>query len=307
MKTVSPTRYRPTVDALEDRFLPTVTVSYDAGVRRLAFYDNADQRTGEPANTIHIYNTGAGHITGDATDAGAFDFFNVDFVSIARGHYAVSYFQQSDAFNSSGDQVKPLLFSGDINGTFVADLQGHAVRAELAFDVQGFSDNGSRSTISFKATGVDIARGAALKVFAGFTGSGNNTFAMDYSGFNAGTLIARIDDGGSTGQDVLSLDATFLDAASARAIVLKGHTPGTSIRPFHGAAPGDLKLVGGQGDDSFRMVLFGPDGLPLSGDVYGGAGVNSCFHTTNVRTHNIQQDIFPIGKQRRTPTVFQFR
>jgi hypothetical protein len=97
---------------------------------------------------------------------------------------------------------------------------------------------------------------------------------------------------GGNGPDQFTLNASFLQGGRAR-------------RPT-GVAPGDLFFVGGQGDDSFRMFLSGPDGLPLSGDVYGGTGFNSCFHTRNVRTHNIQHDITPGGKQTVTEKGFPF-
>jgi hypothetical protein len=65
-----------------------------------------------------------------------------------------------------------------------------------------------------------------------------------------------------------------------------------------------LKLIGGDGNDDFRMWLFGPNGLSLTGDVFAGSGENWCSRTGNVNAHNCQHDyVFGTFSRSITKTV----
>jgi hypothetical protein len=311
-----PVRFRPSLEALEERSLLAVTVDYYP-VPAFPNYSKGftvfiDARPSDMHNTIHIYNDGAGHITGDINGDttlfnGADGFFAVSDIQIlgGPGGASVYYFQQADQFGQ-GNQlyapVGPYLHGRGVgfsfhsaplssNNTFAADFEGHAVLAgQMFFDVV-VSGSGT-GAISFNAQGVNIRAAAALTVDAEVgnnvvpLGTGNATFAMDYSGVKGGTL--QVAASGNDAQDDLRLDATFLGTQPKRPYIIPVTSRGT------GVSPGDLSLSGGPGDNSMEMLLSSPGGLPLTGDVYGGSGVNRCLRTSNVHSHNCNPDeLFP--------------
>jgi hypothetical protein len=288
MKAVPPTRFRPRLEALEGRSLLAVSFYFDE-FSTLHLTGHADNEV------ITVTNNGTGHVTVVAT--GAFsevthllapllsldDVREVDIQNLGDNG-RVFYFQQ-------GDQVRPWQLSAYLgrNNGLVADFQGHAVLGHALFQFQGGFGN---DTVSFNAAGVNISRSGTLEILADSRAAGQppgppigqDRISMNYSGLKQGKLLVHFF--GGNGPDQFALDASFNQGGRAR-------------RPT-GVAQDDLifqgTVPGGQGNDSFRMVLLGPSGLSLSGDVFGGAGFNSCLHTTNVRTHNIQQDIFPFVK-----------
>jgi hypothetical protein len=248
-------------------------------------------------NTVHIYNNGAGHITGDATGVGAFDFFNVHKLEIEMtqpaggddGPDSVYYFQQGDAFNRSGDQITNLsvdvqLPSGRTD-TFVGTMQGHALRStgSLAIRVSDFAASGLTTSLScsFNANGVDIAAGATLSVVS--TGQDSLDFSMDYSGIKRGVL--KVEAHGGADLNSLRLNAHFLGMAPRSGLFGEP----LALRPS-GVEPGDLTFGADHGDTNFQMLLTGPLGVALSGDIEGGVGHNTCLRTANVTAHNCLHD-----------------
>jgi hypothetical protein len=283
-------RFRPRLEALEERsLLSGVNFELDPwgeGSQHLTI--NASQSNGP--HSITIVNHGNGHITGnldgDEFNAGA-GFINVLWLEIygGPGGIQVNYSQQGEASNPSGDQVYAQGFDVDVHfaggdNAFNATLNNHALRAGwLFFSVTG---GGGNDSISINASGVDIAAGAKFTVLVDdrFTANTDTSFNMNWSGVKRGSLSVRAYMG-TDAEDDLSLDATFLGARPLGALL---------GRAASGAAPGDLSLSGGDGDNSMAMLLSSPGGLSATGDVYAGSGTNSCFRTANVKDHGCQFD-----------------
>jgi hypothetical protein len=305
-------RFRPRLEALEERSLLTVSVIFRDGFLAI------DARQSTVSNTISISNNGAGHITAavsgdtvtvDGSPGGGLDFSAVTGVSIfgGPGGAGVSYLQQGDALNPSGNQVYAqgfgftTYFEGGTN-TLVANLQGHALSVgPVIFLVEG---GAGHDTININARGVDIGPLTDFLVetsrnFENGGAGGLLNFNTDYSGTNRGRLAVNpLSLPGAYAVEDLRVDATFLGTLS------NSRTTPFLLRP-HGASPGDLSLYGGPGDNSMVMELFSPGGLPVTGDVFGGPGENSCLRTANVKAHNCQQDrvvgVRPIANLPRLP------
>jgi hypothetical protein len=269
MKRKPSSRFRPSVESLEDRQLMSVGVSLtirpgDSTRSLIITPDDGD-------NSINVINNGAGHIIVDATGLGAVDFFDVDHVDISpgNGNNNVHYFQDGDAFNRSGDQLRPLSVSvnlGPGDNVFQADLSGHVLKHILGFSVDG---GGGANIIVFNAKGVNIAADGELGMYLALTPTKNpiNTVSMDYSGVKEGSLVM---DGLLGGQGLV--DATFADGSRR--------------------AQGDFEgLEGGSGDDTLEVFLHDAAGIHPFGLIDGGGGFNTARHFDNVKAVNCQRDI----------------
>jgi hypothetical protein len=288
-----PSRFRPRLEALEERALLSVSVSLVPAGSGMGLTIDASQSTAH--NVISIFNNGngliKGYVTGDPDGAGFFTFFGVG-VGIVGGPGGtdVYYYQRGEQVTHSVCLVVAE-FGGGKN-TFAANLQGSTLMGLVDFRVFG---GGGNDSISINATNVTIA--GSLGGVASFVRDdhsppgGTTNFSEDYSGVNSGQLVVWVD-GGTDTQDTLRLDATFLGTPPSRSTI-----PGRGGSLF-GVAPGDLSLFGGAGDNNLDMLLFSPGGLSLTGDVYAGSGTNSCFRTANVKDHGCQFDrvFVPLGR-----------
>jgi hypothetical protein len=301
-----PSRFRPCLEALEERSLLSVTVSYD-GSGGMAI----DLRQSTASHHIDVANDGNGRITASVTGegGGTFDFHNVNDLVIDGGPGGVGI-----SYSQLGDQVyrNPLgnpfgysfalltTFEGNTNN-LTASFAGRALLQSVLVDVLGGSGH---DMVSVNATGVPVGAFARFQVLLSpnYPGAGGLlNFAMDYSGVNRGALGVVAQPGTYAVED-LRLEATFLGTDSTSRL-----TP-SFLQP-HGASPGDLSLSGGTpGNNSMEMYLFSPGGLPLTGDVYGtGPGGNTCFRTANVKAHNCQQNhvvgVSSVAKLTRLPAL----
>jgi hypothetical protein len=296
-----PARFRPCLEALEERALLSVSVTYDPTGEGLTL----DARQSNAPEHIDIFNDGNGHVTGSVAGEQAFDFSNVNTIGIlgGPGGVSVSYSQtgnqiyQQPGGNVFGFSLGLLaLFEGN-NNSLTASFAGHALLASVLVDVRGGSGH---DAVSVNATGVDIGALVDFRVAVSgqLTGEAGGIldFNMAYSGTNRGALQVS-GQAGAYAQARLQLEATFLGTASTSTSRL---SPIFLNHP-HGVGPGDLALWGGIGDTSMEMLLSSPGGLPLTGDVYSGAdapfflyggmtGENSCFRTANVRSHGCRPD-----------------
>jgi hypothetical protein len=302
-----PSRFRPCLEALEERSLLSVSVSFASspdGAGKLVI----DATSSTVNDTIRIYNNGNGHIsgfvsdeTGDSALGGGNGFFNVNDVTVygGRSGAAIYYYQQGDPLNPQGDQVYggdtllgfsfTTVFEGG-NNTLAVDMHGHALKSGPVYFQ--FFGNG---TTTVNATNVNIGPLVLFAVLADgdpVATAGNINFSMDYSGFNSGVLQVH-GNGDDHDGGTFRLDATFLGSPLSRSIL-----PGRRGTAAFGTRPGDLAFTGGEGDNDLQMLLFSPGGLSLTGDVYPGPGTNSCFRTANVKDHGCQFDrvFVPLGR-----------
>jgi hypothetical protein len=291
-----PSRFRPRLEALEDRSLLSVSVSLVPVGFGMALTIDASQSTAH--NVISIFNHGNGHITGGVTGdpdgagdfAGGTGFFNVREVIIKGGNggAAVYYFQQGgDADNPSGDQVYSpgLYFQTEFargDNTFFANLNGHALRTgSIGFAING---GGGTDDIAIGATNVNIAAGTRFTTIVDDSFAPRNanvlgvtSFLMTWSGVKRGGFSVSAD-GGNDGITDFNLGVAYLGAPLVRA--LRGQAA-------FGAAPGDLVLNGGLSSTRDEMIIQGSSGLPLTGDLYGGPSDNLCTRTANVKVHGL--------------------
>jgi hypothetical protein len=295
-----PSRFRPCLEALEERSLLSVSVAYDPTGGGLTL----DARQSNAPEHINIFNDGNGHVTGSVAGEQPFDFSNVTSLGIfgGPGGVSISCSQMGDLSNPSGNQIyqhpggNPFGFSFALltyfegnNNSLTASFAGHALSQSVLVYVTGGSGH---DAVSVNATGVDIGAFAQFRVFVSSEyneAGGTLNFTMDYSGVNRGALQVY-GRGGQYAQANLQLDATFLGTPSTSRF-----GPARFFGP-RGASPGDLALYGGTGDTNMDMLLFSPSGLPLTGDVYSGGdvysmtGENSCFRTANVKSHGCRPD-----------------
>jgi len=264
-------RFRLSVEALDDRCMLSVIVGFSPDTGILTLTSN----TGH--DTIRLENNGAGHITGSATGAGALDYGNVNQVLIdttGAANERIFLFQQEDALNPSGNQVRELAVNvklGPGNNICTYNFQEHEVRVPGLMVLGVFSSTGN-DTISFFAQRVNIASGSLL-VWV-FGGSGSDTVSMDYSGVKKGSLNVLFDVPSTDpiANNTLRLDATF-DAGSR-----------------HGPWDG-FTLDGGRGNDNLELFLHDAAGIHASGQIDGGGGLNTATHFDNVKAVNCQRDI----------------
>jgi hypothetical protein len=295
-------RFRPRLELLEDRSLLNASVIYASdGVLTI------DARQDGFPDHVTLTNNGNGKISGavEGTDTNVPIFFlNVSIVQIFGNPagITVNYSQLGDADNPSGDEVyKPFpgqagmgfgLFANFAAGganSLTADFSGHALLTPVSVVLLG---GGGVDKVSVNATGVNIGFGSRFEVdlFPTTPGAdlgGTLNFSMTYSGTNRGTLSVQSPPGDYS-DETLNLNATFL--GSPRSGLGRFRSP-------HGAPPGDLSLAGGFDDNTLVMNLDTPGGLSATGDVFGtGHGVNTCFRTSNVHSHNCQPD-FVTGRR----------
>jgi hypothetical protein len=271
-------RFRPRVEALEDRELMTVGLSIDGGTLTLT--------PDSGFNRIFLGNDGNGHITGFTTGIGALNggagFSGVDQVIIEGGkggRCEISYGQL-------GDQIRPFglyEFAASTND-FTADMNGHAIKSNLFLTANG--------------------------------GAGHNTFSVNAAGVNLTAGTFGVDVGGGEGPATISVVYSGVKSKNAKLgfTTLSGRDSGNSINvnatirsdPSEGTRPAGLRdcgfLVGDPGDrgrDTGKTNVFSvriDSDLPLSTDlknpgamVQGGRGRNLAFITPNVTVSGCQQ------------------
>jgi hypothetical protein len=290
-------RFRPNLEVLEDRSIPSVSVAFTQTDGLLVLH--CDSRS----NRIFLGNDGRGHITGFVDGTGTLNggpgFFGVAAVIIEGergGRCQVDYGQL-------GDQIRPFGVY-DMAGTtdFTADMGGHAIRSDL--NMTALCGPG-HNTFSVNAAGVNLLGGGFFTLWLG-GGAGDDTVSVNYSGVKS--KLARLDVfafGGKGGGNYISVTGTVRSD------------------PFEASLPAGLRdtrfLIDG-GDtratgraNRYRMVL--DSDLPLSGEfggpyfpeILGGPGVNNAFATPNVLVLNCRlvpsvvldasSDIRPAGHQ----------
>jgi hypothetical protein len=293
-----PSRFRPRLEALEDRSLLSVSVGYDpsSGIVTISPTDPRED------TAVTIDNYGNGHIAvtvnSPAVGTGG-DFFNVWNVGIRgggpSGGLQVTYNQMGDQTyrNPSGGPSLFLVAVSPGNCVFDANFQGHALLGTV--DLSVFNGGGAPlggATVDVNAQGVNIGPFAQLAVGVNGPQAENEAlssahlhFSMDYSGYNRGRL--SVGTAGDFRSVYENLEATFLGSPSKPPFIVPvtGRTRGDS--------PGDLSLAALSGTDyggDLTMLLSSPGGLSVTGVVYGGFGPTRCLRTANVKSYGCNPD-----------------
>jgi hypothetical protein len=272
-------RFRPSLEALEDRSLLSVSVAYNTNGSLVI-----DATQSNAAIQVEVFNDGAGNITGWVIGDGPavpLNFSNVGLVNIhgGPGGTTVQYGQSGSEMyhNPAGGGFSLYTSFEGASNSFTAVFNSGLTLAQ-SVDLYVFGGAGNDKEY-VNATGVNIGIGAQLGVGLYPTSDfgGTLNFSMQYSGVNRGRLNVYAPKG-NYADETLDLDATFLG------------------RGVHGTSPGDLSLSGGFAENHLTMLLNSSnapsDGGPsVTGDLFGtGYAVNTCLRSSNVHSHNCSPD-----------------
>jgi hypothetical protein len=252
-------RVRPSLESLENRWVPAVLVSDNVGVLLIV------GDTGR-SHTITISDTGgtaAGSIT--VAVAGQAPFSSTDNVHEIR----VKMHGSNDTINynltktpSSGVvRVVNVFFANGNNNTFAANLLSNLGSNDIiAINVRGGAGS-ARETVNALSTNVPNTSG--LGVTLGGGNAGQDILTVNYAGQMAGLLDLSFN-GGAGGRDLMAGNLTFNSGSS-------------------GLLTADLEGHGSLNSLSLVPVRSNPaDTLGVDAMINGGPGTNQARYTSNV-------------------------
>jgi hypothetical protein len=263
-KTTAPrtNRFRPEVQALEDRQMLSVTSIFSGGVLRLE--GNGDR------DFISLRNDGNGVVTGTGTGGGK--SININQSGVNRLEISTKGGSDTVFITQTGNLVRD--FTSDVrlgdgvdvfSMTLLGDINSFRT---LSLRVRG-EDSGDRITVAADRD-ADIQTGARLLLnLEG--GSGNDTMACFYRGELDGTL--DVDLTSNSGEDILTTQLG-LDAGST------GRIDSSLMK----AESGDDRLTYLVSDFSGVTIDAGMDG----GSDFASGGKDVGTHTTNVRASRLE-------------------
>src|SRR5262245_16562574 len=258
-------RFRPEVQALEDRQVLSVTSTFGGGVLTLTGNGAAD--------TISIAHDGNGLVTGSATGIASINQSGVDklVIDTKGGRDTVFFTQTGNLFTRGFTRTFDLdVRLGDDPDLFSATLQGD-ISSFMTMNITVHGDqNSDRMTVAADQ-GVNIGRGAKLRV--NMDGGGvfftNDKMSFFYRGQLNGTLDVNMD--GGRGDDILT---AFI-----------GLDTGSTGQVGEGSGS---RLAGGSGDDRLTFEVSDSSGASINAAMDGGSAKNVGTHTTNVRAFNLK-------------------
>ena len=266
-------RFRPKLEALDGRDVPSVTVVESTGTTGTVVKVYGDQW----ANTIHVTDNGtAGEdaltiTVSDDSDVTPDQEYKFDgsvtrlVVCSASGADTVSYDLTGDLQADVSRTVVAWL--GNQEDTFDAQLGGLAADSTLKLYVFG---GNSGDTLSVTANGA-VAGTLDVRLFGQ---NGTDSVSAEFMGAVSGDLNLLIH--GGNGVDVLSALVT-VDAA-----------PTSPEDPVEPASTGNVtvKVCGGNGKDDLTLLVdgAGADGLSAESKflIYGGLGWDTFNYTTGL-------------------------
>jgi hypothetical protein len=259
--TASPAnRFRPEVQALEDRQVLSLTSTFSAGTLTL--------RGDAKADRVTVSHDGNGLVTYSGTGLRTTMQSGVTrlVIDTRGGRDTVSFTQTGNLVRDFSVDVR----LGDGADAFTGVLQGDIVAGRtMSLNVQG-GDESDLVTVD-ASQDVDVQAGARLLVnLDAGGGSTTDKMAFVYRGELDGTLNVGMT--GSRGANVLTA-SVGLDAGSTGQV---GDTGAGS------------RMDGGRGPDRLTFLVSDSSGASINAEMDGGAQDDVGTHTTNVRTSEVE-------------------
>jgi hypothetical protein len=239
MRSPNRTRFVPRLAALDDRALPSVTITEVGGI--LSVRGTAD------AETVAI------------TDNGTSDAGSVSVVADGTTYTSVGAIRRIRVFSGGGDDTVGYTLTGDLpasasrsvtmnlgkgNDVFTADFQA-GLAAQSRMDMSVYAGGGNDGLTVFGGL-VDVGTGAQFNLDLRGDG-GSDTIMADVAGLIQGWIKLEIS--GGAGTDIIEADATA-DAGSPGNIYARVKT---------GAGADMVNLAVNAGGDSFGILYAGAD------------------------------------------------
>jgi len=223
------TSFKPRLEVLEDRQVPTVTTSFNAATGALTI--SGDKR----ANLIDIVSDGAGSITvtGDGVTTGPFFGITSLNVKAGSGNDRITYTSPGDVFNGGAFNVN--IDMGGGSDTFIADLGATSFNngTTANFNVKGSSGADNVRITGFNG-GVVVDATSTLNL--NIAGNGGRDFIdTNFTGELDGTFNYNVT--GGSGKDNIRAIFNSLDDTDAVAGRL------------------NIKVKGGSGSDNYVIIL----------------------------------------------------
>jgi hypothetical protein len=241
-------RFVPRLEVLNERALPSVTVTEVGGVLRIT----GDQRT----NDIEIRDTGGSGtdavtvwVDGVQSDVTIDDPVTKVVVCAGSGQDVVSY-NLTGSF-ADGTDRNVVVFLGNQDDTFTADLNG-SIGADSDVTLKVYGGNG-QDNLSVSGAGTADAPWSVdghltVKLFGG---NGKDTVDVNYNGLINGTFDLFV--GGGNGKDFLRGEVTAVDGSTGEL---------------------NAKVCGSNGVDDVGLIVAadGSPDLTVNAEVHGGLG-----------------------------------
>ena len=303
-------RFRPQVEDLEGRWVPTVMVTPGGGSLTLTGMNNQ-------AHNIQIMDDGKGDVSVTA-DGVSSSFTGISSISIKGGNKADTVFYQLTGPVTQGVNVSADLRGG--NNAFIALVQKDIqAGGSVNFMVQNSSGTG-RDAVAVNVLG-GVASGGSLGVLVNPSNGGGASESVNLVGNKtiAGTVMIDLE--GTSKNDLESVNISDNIDTTGFVLVTERGKPGndTETINFSGQDKGTLVLqadggpgadtiniqanlatgssgaviaseMGGPGNDHLTLALRKQtgDNPSLSGNVDGGPGNDTAMVTPGVTTTNVE-------------------
>jgi hypothetical protein len=258
-------RFRPQLESLNDRIVPSVTWTVDAGVLTITGTQGAD--------TVDIQDDGTNLTVtadGETLDLSSAGTVTDVVLHLQAGNDTVSYTLAGDLAAGAARTLDVSLGNGQ--DTFTATLNGNVLDgATLDVKVQG--GNG-KDNLSFAAAATDVAAGASVSVdLSG--GNGKDVVDATYAGQLLGDFTFSAD--GNNGKDEVSGDLTFAAGSTG--------TVDATVEGHNGKDDLTLMVTDNSGDDNNPETVDPSTLASLSATVESGHG-----HDTVTASDLVQVD-----------------
>jgi hypothetical protein len=273
----APSHFRPRLEVLDGRALPTVFIPLAPTGTTLTIVAQT------PNDTVDVEDDGNQTITIVPGDGPERQFTGVNTINVAGtpGNDTVTYHLRNDLAAGATRTVNVALGAG--NDKFVATLGGNLLSGLFGFPSSSltFNVNGGagRDVLSLVAPNVNVGTRSSLTANLN-GGSGNDRILADYGGELDGTVNLQAN--GNDGNDVVQ---AFVDTTPASTGTLG--IPASAAQ----ATTTFAQVRGGSGNDDLTFVVHarGPGGI--FAQIRGDDGRDVGRHTANVAPFTLEQDV----------------